>query len=87
LATVVAMRLAGVVLATAMLVLPGAIAMRMSRRLWVVFGLSIAGGLAGVAAGVVASFELDVAPGPAIVAVLALLFAGVRALTSRTQRD
>jgi zinc transport system permease protein len=87
LATVVAMRLAGVVLATAMLVLPGAVALRLSRRLWTVVALSLTTGLVGVAAGVIASFEMDVAPGPAIVTVLALAFAAVRALTSSADRN
>lgn len=86
LATVVAMRLAGVVLATAMLVLPGAVALRLSSRMWAVLGVSVGVGLLGVLAGVVLSFELDLAPGPAIVAVLATLFAGVRLLGPRQDR-
>lgn len=67
LAIVVTMRLAGVVLATALLVLPGATALRCSRRLWPVFGISAASGLAGVVVGLAVSFELDWQPGPAIV--------------------
>lgn len=69
LAIVVTMRLAGVVLATALLVLPGATALRLSARLWPVFWLSGAAGVVSVALGLVLSFEMDWQPGPAIVVV------------------
>lgn len=75
LATVTAMRLVGVVLATAMLVLPGAIAIRLSRRWGVVLGLSVLIALAGVVGGLLLSFERDWLPGPSIVLVLSTLFA------------
>jgi len=75
LATVTAMKLAGVILTTAMLVLPGASALRIGRRLGVVFALSCVIALAGVAGGLVLSFELDWATGPLIVVVLSLMFA------------
>ena len=61
------LRLAGVVLATALLVLPGATALRCSARLWPVFGISAVAGVLGVGLGLVVSFELDWQPGPAIV--------------------
>jgi len=72
--TVAAMKLAGVVLATAILVLPGAIALQLSTRLYAVFALSFASALLGVLVGIVLSFELDWSPGPAIVVVLTSLF-------------
>ncbi len=72
--TVAAMKLAGVVLATAILVLPGAIALQLSRRFMPVFALSFAAAVAGVVFGIVASFEFDTSPGPAIVVVLTVLF-------------
>lgn len=72
---VVGMQLAGVVLATALLVLPGAIALRLSARLWPVLAWSLASGLVGVAGGLVLSFELDQQPGPMIVLTLVGLFA------------
>lgn len=75
LATVTAMRLAGVVLATAMLVLPGAVALKLSTRWTRVLVLALVAALAGVLGGLVASFELDWLPGASIVAVLSLLFA------------
>ncbi|MFN0132270.1 MAG: metal ABC transporter permease [Phycisphaerales bacterium] len=83
LAIVASMKLAGVLLATAMLVLPGAIALRLSRRLWVVMGCSLAAGLLGVVGGLVASFEMDLPPGGAIVGVLVLGYAAARAWPRR----
>lgn len=75
LATVTAMKLAGVILTTAMLVLPGAAALRLSKRWGTVLVLSGLASLLGVVGGIVASFELDWAVGPGIVLVLTLLFA------------
>lgn len=71
---VVSMRLAGVVLATALLVLPGAAALRLSHRLARVMMLSVVVSVLGVAMGLVASFEWNLPPGPCIVTVLAGLF-------------
>ncbi|MFG0244147.1 MAG: metal ABC transporter permease [Phycisphaerales bacterium JB054] len=79
LAIVVTMRLAGVVLATALLVLPGATALRCSSRLWPVFGISAVAGVAGVSIGLVVSFELDWQPGPAIVLTQVAGYVAVRA--------
>jgi ABC-type Mn2+/Zn2+ transport system permease subunit len=74
LATVVTMKLAGVVLATAMLVMPGATALRLSER-WVrVVVIAHVFGLIGVAGGLVLSFELDWLPGASIVIVLSVCF-------------
>lgn len=84
LATVTAMKLAGVVLATAMLVMPGAIALRLSRRLRIVQILSLAIALCAVLGGLVLSFELDWQPGPAIVAVLTALFTAAFVLSRRS---
>jgi ABC-type Mn2+/Zn2+ transport system permease subunit len=75
LATVTAMRLAGAVLATAMLVLPGAIALRLSRRWTPVLWLAALSAVLGILGGLVVSFELNWPPGAAIVSVLCLLFA------------
>jgi ABC-type Mn2+/Zn2+ transport system permease subunit len=79
LAIVTSMKVAGVVLATAMLVLPAATALCLSLRFWRVLSLSVLAGVVGTAAGVVASMELDWPPGPSVVAVLTLLFAMARA--------
>jgi len=79
LAIVTAMRLAGVVLATALLVLPGAAALRMSERLAPVMAWSAAAGLFGVVGGLVLAFELEtLPPGACIVAVLILVFVAAR---------
>lgn len=83
-AIVTAMKLAGVILATAMLVLPGAVALRLSRRLAPVFALAGVVGVLGVALGLIASFETDLPPGASIVAVLTLAFAGAWAWPVRT---
>lgn len=77
---VLVMKLAGVVLATALLVLPGAIALRLSDRLRTVGALAIAGALLGVLAGLVLSFELDWPAGPSIVVTLAALYGVSRAI-------
>lgn len=72
-AIVVAMKLAGVLLATALLILPGATALRLSTRLGPVFALSAATGVAGVLGGLMLSFETDWPPGPSVVVVLVAL--------------
>jgi ABC-type Mn2+/Zn2+ transport system permease subunit len=75
LATVTTMKLAGVVLTTAMLVLPGAAALKLSSRWRSVLVLAVVIGLAGVLAGLTLSYEFDLAPGASIVLTLAGLFA------------
>lgn len=70
LATVVTMKLAGVVLATAMLVLPGAAALRVSARWRVVLTLAMVFGVLGILGGLVLSFEFDWLPGASIVLAL-----------------
>lgn len=80
LAIVTVMRLAGVVLATALLVLPGATALRMSDRLTGVLAWSVGVGVVGVLAGLSLSFEADLSPGPSIVLVLVALYAAVGAV-------
>ena len=80
LAIVTVMRLAGVVLATALLVLPGATALRLSDRLWGVLAWSLAVAITGVLAGLSLSFEADLSPGPSVVLVLVALYAAVCAV-------
>jgi ABC-type Mn2+/Zn2+ transport system permease subunit len=74
LAIVASMQLAGVILATALLVLPGAIALRLSDRLRTVMTLALAVALLGVVGGIVLCFEADWPPGPSIVGVLTVAF-------------
>jgi len=83
---VVSMRLAGVVLVTALLVLPGAIALRLSDRLGTVFACSVASAVLGVIGGVVLAFEFDLPPGPSVVGVLIAMLgasSGLRWLLDR----
>jgi ABC-type Mn2+/Zn2+ transport system permease subunit len=80
LATVTAMKLAGAVLATAMLVLPGAAALRLSNRAAPVMVLASIAALVGVLGGLVVSFELDWPTGASIVVVLVALFGIARAV-------
>lgn len=74
-AIVVSMKLAGVVLATALLILPGAIALRISARLGFVFAIAIASSLLGMAGGLIAAFQWDLPPGACVVGALLVLFA------------
>lgn len=76
-AIVVTMRLAGVVMATAMLVLPGATALRLNARLSSVLVWSLVVAVVGTLGGLVLSFETGWQPGPAIVFVLVAVFAAV----------
>lgn len=76
LATVTAMRLAGVVLASALLILPGATALKLSVRSRAVMGLAMGAALAGVLLGLVVAFEVGWPPGPSIVVVMTGVFAG-----------
>src|SRR5205814_526571 len=78
LAIVTTMKLAGVILATAVLVLPGNAALNLSDRMGTVLGLSVATGLVGVVAGLMLCFQTDLPPGPCIVTVLVLIFAAAR---------
>lgn len=90
-ATVTAMRLGGVVYATALLVLPGAAALRLSTRMGIVLALSCAIALLGMILGIVASIEADLPTGASIVLALTFLFilacsyAGVRSWRSRAR--
>lgn len=84
---VVGMRLVGVVLVSALLVLPAATALQLTRRLGPTFLWSWVVAMIGVLGGLVLSFELDalrLPSGPCIVLVLVLEFA-LAALLSRGQ--
>lgn len=75
LVVVTAMKIAGVVLASALLVLPGATAMKISDRLMPVMLLSLATGAAALVLGLLLSVERDWQPGPCIVLVMVAMFA------------
>lgn len=78
-AVVTSMKLAGVVPATALLVLPGATALRLSRSLYWVILLSVLSAAGGLAVALLLAVALNVQPGPALVLVLTGLY-GLAAL-------
>jgi ABC-type Mn2+/Zn2+ transport system permease subunit len=72
---VVAIRLVGLILVSGLLIVPGATALLLSRRMTGVLWLSAAVGVGGTVGGLVLSFEVgSLSPGPCIVAVMTLLF-------------
>jgi ABC-type Mn2+/Zn2+ transport system permease subunit len=78
LAVLGAVRLAGVVLATALLILPGVTALELARSMRRVIALSVALALAGVAGGLVLSFETGLATGPSIVFAMVGVYGAAR---------
>jgi ABC-type Mn2+/Zn2+ transport system permease subunit len=84
-AVVVSMKLAGVVPASALLVLPGAIALQLSRRLGIVLLLAVGIGLAGLVTSMALALQLNVQVGPSLVLVLTGVFLVVWLL--RTGKD
>lgn len=79
LAIVTAMKVSGVVLATALLVLPAASALALTERLWPVVVVALCIGLTGVLAGIAVCIVFNWPPGPSIVMVLCAFFALSRA--------
>jgi zinc transport system permease protein len=75
LVVVTAMKIAGVVLASALLVLPGAIALKLSERLAPVLALSVSSALLGLLGGLLLSVDRNWQPGPCVVLTLIALFA------------
>ncbi len=85
LGVVTVMKLAGVVLATAALVLPGAAALRLSDRWLTVMILSIVLSALGMIAGLILSFELDWPPGACLVLALIAIYAAAAAPWRKAQ--
>jgi len=71
---VVGMQLVGFVLISALLILPGATALMLSRRLGVVMVLSVLFGVTGTLGGLIVSIEVGLRSGASMVAVLCALF-------------
>lgn len=71
---VVATKVAGVVLAGGLLVLPAAAALAVATRLAAAVALSVGVALGGMAGGIALSFGANLQPGPSVVVVLAALF-------------
>ena len=85
-AIVLTVRLAGIVLVTALLVIPGATANLLSRRLGRVIGIAWLVGIVGVAGGLALSLELgNLSTGPCIVAVLCAIHSCVRSFVETKQ--
>ena len=84
---VLTIRLAGFVLVSAMLIVPGATAMLLSRKLARVIVLSWTVGVGGTVGGILLSLQLgNVSSGACIVGVLCLVFSLVFAATSAAKR-
>jgi ABC-type Mn2+/Zn2+ transport system permease subunit len=73
-AVALSIRLLGIILVTALIVVPASAARNISRNLRQQIILSIAAGATGAAGGVFAAYHLDVPCGPAIVLALIALF-------------
>lgn len=74
LTVMVSIQLVGVVLVSALIVLPGAIASRLSKNYRSMLLLSLFFGVSGSLAGLILSYAFPVPPGAAIVLILALIF-------------
>lgn len=74
LTVMVSIQLVGVVLVSALIVLPGAIASRLSKNYRSMLLLSLFFGVGGSLAGLILSYAFPVPPGAAIVLILALIF-------------
>ena len=83
LATVVAFRLVGVILAMAMLVTPAAAALLLSRRLTTMMLVAALIGILSTVVGLYASFHIDLAAGPSIVLTAVLLLGVAFVLSPR----
>jgi ABC-type Mn2+/Zn2+ transport system permease subunit len=75
---VVSVRLTGVVLVTALLILPGALALRVTRSMAGVFLASTLIGVAGMLLGLAAAFETGSPPGASVVLVMSAAYAAIR---------
>ncbi len=80
---VVSIKLVGIILVSALLVIPGAIGMQLSRNYRGVLLVSLSSGLIGVAAGLFISSWVDVASGATIVLVMFFMFLLALALSPK----
>ncbi len=85
LTVMVSIQLVGVVLVAALIVIPGAIAYRISKNYRTMLVLSLLFGLCGSLGGLTLSYYYPIPPGAAIVLMLALFFSITVAV--KTQRD
>ena len=80
---VVSIKLVGIILVSALLVIPGAAGMQLSRNYRRLLAIAVLVGVASVALGLYLSFWYDLASGAAIVLVLFVLFLASMALSPR----
>jgi zinc transport system permease protein len=71
---VVSIRIVGIIMVSALLVIPGATARLFAKGLRSMIALSCSAGLAAVIAGLFLSYEFDIAPGAGIVLTSAIIF-------------
>lgn len=83
---VAAMKLVGAILVSALLVIPGSLAMLLARRFRAVQILSLCLGVAAVLAGMLLSYLLDLPSGAVIALVLFLAYGVTRMILSVTRR-
>jgi zinc transport system permease protein len=84
---VTSMKLAGVVPATALLVLPGAIALRLSQRLGTVLFLACVSGCIGLVVAMALALQFNLQPGPCIVLVLTIAYFAAALRSPHAQRN
>lgn len=82
-AVVTSMKLAGVVPATALLVLPGAIALRLGSSLKQVIALAMGSSVVGLVVALVLAVAINVQPGPTLVLVMTAAYGVVVVLKKR----
>lgn len=90
LTVVAALKAVGIILVVAMLIAPGAIGLLAARRFDAMIAVAMAAALTSCLAGTIASYHLDVATGPLIVVIQAMLFLvtlGLHSLKSRRLRS
>lgn len=80
LATVAAIKLVGIILTSAMLVLPASTGYQISGRYSTILAASLAFGVISLVLGLIASYQLDLPSGPSIVIIASLIFAIASAL-------
>ena len=80
---VVAMRVVGVLLTSALVVIPAATSLRLARNFRGALLIAVLAALTSVVAGIVLAFYLNIAAGGAIVACAILLFAASAPLVRR----
>ncbi|MEX2741931.1 metal ABC transporter permease [Rhizobium mongolense] len=87
LTVVAALKAVGIILAIAMLIAPGAIAILLTRSFSRMLILSVVIALIASGAGIYLSFFIDSAPAPTIVLMLSILFTAAFIVTVRTKRS